>query len=122
MFPSARVVGGGSQSRRPRCFTGPMVAPRLSGQCGQAQHAKTLRPAATTPHQIRNAAATLRVRGQVKIFSGLQGGDRMEETPEVEPYLKVPLAHILLYWIPLSILSWGLILAPVFYLFPGLVR
>jgi hypothetical protein len=46
----------------------------------------------------------------------------MEETPEAGPYLKAPLAHILLYWIPLSILSWGLILAPVFYLFPRLVR
>ena len=40
----------------------------------------------------------------------------MEEKPEIEPYLEVPPAHILLYWIPLSLLSWGLILAPVFYL------
>jgi hypothetical protein len=39
----------------------------------------------------------------------------MEETTGTEPYLEVPPAHILLYWIPLSLLSWGLILAPVFY-------
>jgi len=45
----------------------------------------------------------------------------MEETPEAEPYLEVPLAHILLYWIPLSILSWGLVLAPIFYLLPWLM-
>ncbi len=46
----------------------------------------------------------------------------MIKTPETEPYLEVPLAHILLYWIPLSLLSWGLILAPLFYFFPWLVR
>jgi hypothetical protein len=45
----------------------------------------------------------------------------MGETPEVEPRLEAPLAHILLYWIPLSLLSWGLILAPFFYLFPWLL-
>lgn len=45
----------------------------------------------------------------------------MEETHESDPYLEVPLAHILLYWIPLSLLLWGLILAPAFYLFSGRV-
>lgn len=45
----------------------------------------------------------------------------MEQKPEAEPNLEVPLAHILLYWIPFSLLLWGLILAPFFYLFPGLV-
>jgi hypothetical protein len=29
----------------------------------------------------------------------------------------VPVVHVLIYWIPLSILLWGLILVPLFYLF-----
>ena len=45
----------------------------------------------------------------------------MEETHETGPHLEVPLAHILLYWIPLSLLLWGLTLAPVYYLFSGRV-
>ena len=45
----------------------------------------------------------------------------MKETPEVEPRMEVPLAHVLLYWIPLPLLSWGLLLAPFFYLFPSLL-
>lgn len=34
----------------------------------------------------------------------------------MKPSLGVPVAHILIYWVPLSLLLWGLILAPLFYL------
>lgn len=41
----------------------------------------------------------------------------MEENGDTTPVLGVPLAHILIYWIPLSLLLWGLILAPLFFIF-----
>ena len=43
----------------------------------------------------------------------------MEENRDMAPGLGVPLAHILIYWIPLSLLLWGLILAPLFFFFLG---
>ena len=36
---------------------------------------------------------------------------------EIKPCMGLPVAHVLIYWIPLSVLLWGLILAPLFYFF-----
>lgn len=45
----------------------------------------------------------------------------MEENRDTAPTLGVPLAHILTYWIPLSLLLWGLILIPLFFIFRRVV-
>ena len=47
-----------------------------------------------------------------------QGGD-MEEHRNAAPGIGVPLAHILIYWIPLSVLLWGLLLTPLYFLTIG---
>jgi hypothetical protein len=41
----------------------------------------------------------------------------MEEHSDAAPGIGVPLAHVLIYWIPLSLLLWALILATLFFLF-----
>ena len=43
----------------------------------------------------------------------------MEENRDLTPGLGVPLAHILIYWIPLSLLLWALILIPLYFLTAG---
>jgi hypothetical protein len=43
----------------------------------------------------------------------------MEEHSDATPGLGVPLAHVLIYWIPISLLLWGLILAALYLLTGG---
>ena len=43
----------------------------------------------------------------------------MKEDRDTRPGLGVPLAHILIYWIPLSLLLWGIILATLYFILLG---
>lgn len=43
----------------------------------------------------------------------------MEEQHDEAPGMGVPLAHVLVYWIPLSLLLWAVILVPLYFLAAG---